>query len=52
MSVPVADFDDFARLVRAVEEAAVPVTGLTLSEPSLDDVYLSIAAKAAATAAR
>ncbi|WP_329341292.1 ATP-binding cassette domain-containing protein [Streptomyces sp. NBC_01352] len=52
VSVPVADFEDFAQVVRAVEEAAVPVTGLTLSEPSLDDVYLSLAAKPAAAAAR
>ncbi|MCX4701244.1 ATP-binding cassette domain-containing protein [Streptomyces sp. NBC_01373] len=52
VSVPVADFEDFAQVVRAVEEAAVPVTGLTLSEPSLDDVYLSLAAKPTAAAAR
>ncbi|CAL9410659.1 ATP-binding cassette domain-containing protein [Streptomyces sp. ICN988] len=52
VSVPVADFADFAQVVRAVEEAAVTVTGLTLSEPSLDDVYLSLAAKSAAAASR
>ncbi|MEU5092036.1 ATP-binding cassette domain-containing protein [Streptomyces sp. NPDC021356] len=52
VSVPVADFDDFAQVVRAVEVAEVPVTGLTLSEPSLDDVYLSLAAGPVATAAR
>ncbi|MGW2046471.1 ATP-binding cassette domain-containing protein [Streptomyces sp. NPDC001858] len=52
VSVPVTGFGDFAQVVRAVEEAAVLVSGLTLSEPSLDDVYLSLATKAADSAAR
>jgi ABC-2 type transport system ATP-binding protein len=45
VSVPVAAFADFAHVVRAVDEGGVAVTGLTLSEPSLDDVYLSLAGK-------
>jgi ABC-2 type transport system ATP-binding protein len=45
VSVPVTDFTDFVHVVRAIEEAAVHVTGLSLTEPSLDDVYLSLASK-------
>ncbi|MEZ7154944.1 ATP-binding cassette domain-containing protein [Streptomyces sp. MAD19A] len=43
VSVPVAEFTDFVQVVHAVEDAEVPVVGLSLSEPSLDDVYLSLA---------
>lgn len=49
VSVPVAAFTDFAQVVRAVDDSGVPVSGLTLSEPSLDDVYLSLALNSAAT---
>ncbi|MFD0499320.1 ATP-binding cassette domain-containing protein [Streptomyces rhizosphaericus] len=50
VSVPVAGFADFAGVVGAVQRVDVAVTELTLSEPSLDDVYLSLTGATTASA--
>jgi ABC-2 type transport system ATP-binding protein len=43
VSVPVTEFSDFAIIVRTAEGTQAAVVGLSVSEPSLDDVYLALA---------
>ncbi|MGW0330965.1 ATP-binding cassette domain-containing protein [Streptomyces sp. NPDC003011] len=42
LTMPVTDSTDLARIVRAADDAKVELTGLAFSEPSLDDVYMTL----------
>lgn len=48
LRTPLAASTDLALVVRALDEAHIEVAGLTLTEPSLDDVYLALAKNKAA----
>jgi ABC-2 type transport system ATP-binding protein len=43
LSVPVDRSDDLVRVIRALDAADVAAHGMTVAEPTLDDVYLAIA---------
>ncbi|MFB6565469.1 ATP-binding cassette domain-containing protein [Streptomyces sp. NPDC056400] len=43
VSVPAAEFTDFADIVRTAADTRAAVVGFSVSEPSLDDVYLALA---------
>jgi ABC-2 type transport system ATP-binding protein len=51
ISTPVAASTELALVVRALDEARVEVAGLSLTEPTLDDVYLALARGGAAVPA-
>jgi ABC-2 type transport system ATP-binding protein len=42
VKVPVAGAGDVAPIVRALDDAALTITGLALHEPTLDDVYFAL----------
>ncbi|TCP48535.1 ABC-2 type transport system ATP-binding protein [Tamaricihabitans halophyticus] len=43
LTIPVTASTDLTIVVRALDEAAIDVTHIALSEPTLDDVYLALA---------
>ncbi|MFT2015966.1 ATP-binding cassette domain-containing protein [Streptomyces sp. 796.1] len=43
VGVPVPESTALAAVVRALDDAGVAITGITLSEPTLDDVYMALA---------
>lgn len=43
VGVPVRAATALAAVVRALDDAGVAITGITLSEPTLDDVYMALA---------
>ncbi|WP_447005902.1 ABC transporter ATP-binding protein [Saccharothrix isguenensis] len=49
LSVPVERSDDLVRLIHALDAAEVGTDGMTVAEPTLDDVYLAIARDTAAS---
>ncbi|WP_257032330.1 ATP-binding cassette domain-containing protein [Streptomyces sp. 1331.2] len=46
VAVPVRESAALAAVVRALDEAGLGITGISLTEPSLDDVYLALAESA------
>ena len=51
VTAPVTASRELAVVVRALDEAGVEVSGLGIAEPTLDDVYLALAHRPAATGA-